>query len=45
VTTDDEHCEHHEHDEYCGGDAEGCDDAASDYCVGCECCCIYEGAS
>lgn len=37
-----EHCWHHQHDEGCPGAYGDCDDAASDHCVQCECCCIYE---
>ncbi len=39
---EEEHCYHHDHNEECDefGD---CDDAASDDCVGCECCCTSLG--
>ncbi len=38
MTDEDDHCQHHDHNDECDefGD---CDDDASDYCVGCECCC------
>lgn len=39
-----EHCEHHQHDELCGGAYGECDwDYGADHCVCCECCCTCLG--
>ncbi len=41
---DGDHCQHHEHDDRCGGRYDGCDwDYGSDHCVHCPCHCTCLG--
>jgi hypothetical protein len=38
-----DHCIHHQHNDRCGGEYGDCDDAASDDCIHCRCCCTCLG--